>query len=516
MRLVQNNLNNKIKDSFESSFATEENIDLLLRRASGGHTLTSSSILGAEHGSLYFQPARRGAGTLRPEKPSKTELNYLKELREEVSKNSRKSPSKSNKSKAQKRASGSGARSSTKSKPIMTSRERYLEETLKKDGIPVKQWVLLGLLLGLLWYQVRSSFSSTEKGSNSNYTYKQKQKQRRAKKSGSSSADVGNRGKGKRGLKKSSASTSTKVKKNSNGESATPALDKKHESSTNDAKVSTDKSQQEKEQSSKDSAAGTKPEEDIIVAPELSVQMSASVTDEIVPEVVATPAAKEKKKKGKKNQLELTTVKTAISTIAKEEEMEVAQKVVMTVDTGQIDIVSNEIPVNAKKAGQITDFPSEASAPDSTSTDGSSAFESDFDDDGGWTTVGAIKQQHQASSSQPVKEPAVEKVATVRQDTTTASEKSKNGEGKEINIELEMKGGKQKTAATPPAPIEEKEDLVPSIDEDAALARMLQDKENAAGLGSANDEADNVWEEVTTKKKKLSKKFQESSEVVVA
>uniref|UniRef100_A0A7S2P2Y0 Uncharacterized protein n=1 Tax=Leptocylindrus danicus TaxID=163516 RepID=A0A7S2P2Y0_9STRA len=497
MRLVQNPLNNKIQDSFDSTFASEEAIDLLLRRASGSHAPTSSSILGADHGSLYYQSARRGVGTLRPEKPSKTELNYLKELREEASKNRKSSSSRSSKSKAQKRASGSSARSgNSRSKPIMTSRERYLEETLKKDGIPVKQWLLLCLLIGLLWYQVRSSFSvGAEKSSSSSNSskQKQKQKQRQAKQSGNNNAGVNHKGKVKRVSKK--VSTSSKVKKNKNGESATTNANKKHEIVMQ---------QQEKEQVVKDAET----EQDVTRAPELSVGVNASSSEEVVPEVVATPAAKRKKKKGKKK-AESTAVDTAISSVAAEAEVNEAQEI----PPKKVDVVLNEISTDDKNAEEINDFPSEASAPDSTSTDGSSAFESDFDDNEGWTTVGGNKHQEQVSSSQPAKATAVEKVAT-NQDTTTASEKPQNGVEKEqITEEKEEKP----KAAARPAPAEEKlEQHVPSIDDDAALARMLQDKENAAVLRGVNSEADDVWEEVTTKKKKLSKKFQESSEVVVA
>ena len=135
---------------------------------------------------------------------------------------------------------------------------------------------------------------------------------------------------------------------------------------------------------------------------------------------------------------------------------------------------SNEASNDTKILEEPKSLNSDLSAPDSTSTDGSSVFDSD--DEGEWHTVGSKKE-----GKQNINTSSTSTVDPVDKSSSTAVDESKAN-----TID------------------EEKDDESPrdSID-DEELARKLQEQENAAAFGLKQEE-DN-WEQVTTKKKRSKK-----------
>ena len=137
-------------------------------------------------------------------------------------------------------------------------------------------------------------------------------------------------------------------------------------------------------------------------------------------------------------------------------------------------------PVSEKTSHteRIHSSSSEASAPDSTSTDGSSVFDSD--DNGKWQTVGSHKQSRGNALALSGSGPAVVAEATSLHNGKSA-------------FHMENLEYIENT-------VNKSQDEVTALDDDAALAHMLQEQENIAAFGITKQEE--AWEEVTTKKKK--------------
>lgn len=304
--------------------------------------------------------------------------------------------------------------SKTKSSRSNMSTLSSREEILQQNGVPVFQWAVIFALVGVgIWYACFKG-KSVEAGSPANRL-------------GRTSAKATRANKKTKGLTKGKVSTS--------GVSKTKLTEKrKNESRTRDAPV-----------------------ESLVQVKEKTVASDAAILDVESKIEFDTSIATQSKRK-KKNRVKQQA--------NKKKDIEEDHKIENTVSEQKADEVSKFHPMS-----------SEASAPDSTSTDGSSAFDSD--DDGEWQTVGHSSKQVRSNNQASV----VEAASYNHRNVASITEKS-------IPIEESL---------------ENLEEVGSAVQDDASLARMLQDQENAAAYGISNLEE--TWEEVTTKKKKGKKEI---------
>eukprot|EP00815_Leptocylindrus_aporus_P004605 CAMPEP_0116066032 /NCGR_PEP_ID=MMETSP0322-20121206/10134_1 /TAXON_ID=163516 /ORGANISM="Leptocylindrus danicus var. apora, Strain B651" /LENGTH=463 /DNA_ID=CAMNT_0003552495 /DNA_START=108 /DNA_END=1496 /DNA_ORIENTATION=- len=463
MKLVQNPPINSIIDTI--------NIDNLLIQATNSHIPTNYLEHTRKNGFLNYRsnPNALSAPVTRPIFQKKRQnLNSSGDRNPDGNSNASRDSSaekthKSRKQRPQQSHPGNMKSTTTNTnnagtRSTLTSRE----ELLRQDGYPVFQWAVIFAMIGAgVWYTYKNRKIAASPTSTS------------ASRLESSSSSNGHRNTHTKSKRKGKGGGSYKKKAPATASSSSRKEDVKKTVESRTAITMTAIPANEENVNSN----GTK-----------EIKMQSVLDSSDAAESTAITSSSKKKKKKKSKAKKKVTVGTAVVV----EEIEKETVGAMT------SVEVSQSTSSSEKRIEANELSSEASAPDSTSTDGSSAFDSDDDDDGAgeWLPVvrgGSSKQQGSKKG-----------VAVVAGASAESLEQHLQNDDKIAAPDTETmeKGSSPAIQATSGSG---------ALDGDEALARKLQEQENAAAFGIPIQD-DLEWEEVTRKKKANKKVQEESSE----
>jgi len=334
------------------------------------------------------------------------------------------------------------------------------EELLRQDGYPVFQWAVIFAMIGAgVWYTYKNRKIAASPTSTS------------ASRLESSSSSNGHRNTHTKSKRKGKGGGSYKKKAAATSSSSSRKEDVKKTVESRTAITMT---------------AIPANEENVNLNGTKEIKMQPVLDSSDAAESTAISSSSKKKKKKKSKSKKKVTVGTAV--VVEETERETVRE--MT------SVEISQGTSSSEKRIEANELSSEASAPDSTSTDGSSAFDSDDDDDGAgeWLPVVRGGSSKQLGNKKGVAVVAGASAASLEQhlqnDDKIAAPDTENMEKESIPA-IQATSGSE------------------ALDGDEALARKLQEQENAAAYGIPIQD-DVEWEEVT-RKKKVNKKVQEES-----